>query len=532
MDAGGAGGYYFYGNVFVPLDGPFYSSNGTLFNAGAYSTTGLHVYNNTFIRWDKTGSQNALIESNAGNGWSGDFRNNLMYSGGTFFSGVSPNPCDYNAFFDCGGTVGTQTQVGSGDPFVNWSGTNFNLKVNTTPGVALPSPYNVDMFGNTRTTWTRGAIEYVTAATNAVLSVTPTSRSFGSVVVGATSNVTFTVQNIGGGTLAGTASVAAPFSVVSGGSYSLGANQSQTTTVQFSPTTSGNFSQSVTFTGGGGATASVTGVGTTASTNLPPVVSVITQNASDVDPASPGMQVYEGTVVQYSGSASDPNGDPLTWQWIYTVNGGAEVVYQSGSGTVTPVSFSYGSGTAGNTYVWSLRASDGVATSQSALTVGVEALPPPLGTLTFQASAGTITAPFVVTNGAIYQSVSSGVTDGGRAAYTFTLTNSGSYVIQALVSASDLTGNSFYVNIDAEPQDPAMTWDINPMTSGFEQRLVSWRGNGTAEADQFVPQVFRLTAGAHQLIVRGREPNTLLQSLSILQLPTPPANLRVVAASP
>ena len=162
----------------------------------------------------------------------------------------------------------------------------------------------------------------------------------------------------------------------------------------------------------------MSGVGTAVGTNSPPVVSVIGQNAPDVDPGSPGMQVYEGTVVQYSGSASDPNGDPLTWRWVYTINGGAEVVYQSGNGTVAPVSFSYGSGTAGNTYVWMLRASDGVATTESTLTVGVEAPPPPSGTLTFQAGAGSITAPFAVTNGAIYQSANSGVTDGGRAAYT------------------------------------------------------------------------------------------------------------------
>jgi len=56
------------------------------------------------------------------------------------------------------------------------------------------------------------------------------------------------------------------------------------------------------------------------------------------------LQVLEGTVVQYSGSASDPNGDPLTWQWLYTVDGGAEVVFQSGNGAVPAISFTYRSG--------------------------------------------------------------------------------------------------------------------------------------------------------------------------------------------
>ena len=73
-----------------------------------------------------------------------------------------------------------------------------------------------------------------------------------------------------------------------------------------------------------------------------------------------------------------------------------------------------------------------------------------------------------------------------------------------------------------------MIWDI-PLTSGFEQRVASWRGNGTDVSNQFVPKVFNLSAGQHQLIIRGREANVLLTSFAIQSLPTPPVNLRVVA---
>jgi hypothetical protein len=83
------------------------------------------------------------------------------------------------------------------------------------------------------------------------------------------------------------------------------------------------------------------------------------------------------------------------------------------------------------------------------------------------------------------------------------------------VNAPNNGANSFFVNIDAEPQDPYMIWDI-PVTTGFGQRIVSWRGNGTFDADQFVPKVFNLSQGAHQLIIRGREVNTLLQDVAIL----------------
>jgi hypothetical protein len=144
-----------------------------------------------------------------------------------------------------------------------------------------------------------------------------------------------------------------------------------------------------------------------------------------------------------------------------------------------------------------------------------------------------ITTPFVVANGVLYQDTTvNDATSGGTATFNFSLTNGGSFVIQALVSATNLANNSFYVNIDGPPQDPTMAWDIIPITSGFEQRLVSWRGNGTPEANQFVPQIFQLTAGTHQVVIKGREAYTQLQSLSILQLPAPPVNLHVLTAGP
>lgn len=102
-----------------------------------------------------------------------------------------------------------------------------------------------------------------------VISVTPLSENFGSIGIGVTTNLTFTVQNTGSGTLTGTASVAAsfnivgvagPFSIVSGGSYSLGAGQSQTVTVSYTPTTAGATSQTITFSGGTGASVTLTGM--------------------------------------------------------------------------------------------------------------------------------------------------------------------------------------------------------------------------------------------------------------------------------
>ena len=79
----------------------------------------------------------------------------------------------------------------------------------------------------------------------------------------------FYVQNIGTGTLSGTATVGSPFSIVSGGSYNLGAGQTQSVLVAFSPLVASNYNQSVSFSGGGGTNTTVSGSGTNAPVPTP-----------------------------------------------------------------------------------------------------------------------------------------------------------------------------------------------------------------------------------------------------------------------
>jgi len=89
--------------------------------------------------------------------------------------------------------------------------------------------------------------------------------------------------------------------------------------------------------------------------NYPPKVSNINHDAVDVDPTTIGLQVYEGTTVTYSGSASDPDGEILSWQWIYTIHDGQflnEILFLSGTGPIANAVFTYGPGTAGKTYTW------------------------------------------------------------------------------------------------------------------------------------------------------------------------------------
>lgn len=416
-------------------------------------------------------------------------------------------------------SVAAPYSIVSGGSYSLAAGQSQTVTISYNPTAAGTNTQNVTFTGAGGRSGMVSGSAYVSSA---IISVTPASRNFGVLPVGATTNYPFTVQNTGSGTLTGSAIVAPPFSIVSGGSYSLAAGQSQTVTVSYSPTVMGTNTQSVTFTGAGGGSGAVSGAAV-----VPPVVSAIAQSGADVDMNAAGLQIYAGSVVQYSGSASDPNGLPLTWQWIYSLNGGPGTVFQSGTGSVAIVSYNYTANTAGNTYVWMLLASNGYSTAESTLTIGVEAPPPATTNLTFQAGNGVITAPFVLTNGYISQSVqSSDPTTGGQAVFTFTVTNAGTYIIQVLVNAPTDANNSVYVNVDAQPTDPTDIWDI-PITSGFVQQIVSWRGNGADGNDQFVPAVFSLPAGVHQLIIRGRESNVQLQSLAILYYLAPPQGLHI-----
>jgi hypothetical protein len=142
-------------------------------------------------------------------------------------------------------------------------------------------------------------------------------------------------------------------------------------------------------------------------------------------------------------------------------------------------------------------------------------LPPPVVVL--PASTATVTAPLVLTNGVLSQPDMTAVEDGGKAVFAFAITNEGDYVITGQVNAPDDSSNSFFLNVDAQPEEPTMIWDID-VTTGFETRTANWRGEGDAGSDEFSPKKFHLTAGSHKLILVGREPAEL-KSLAICPAP-------------
>lgn len=133
--------------------------------------------------------------------------------------------------------------------------------------------------------------------------------------------------------------------------------------------------------------------------------------------------------------------------------------------------------------------------------------------LTLLMSAAVVTAPLSVNSGTLSQPETTELAGGGKAVFEFTIATAGDYVMHAVVNGPGEDSNSFFINVDGDPEDPLMIWDIN-VTSGFEERVVSWRGKGDADSDEFAPKRFKLAAGKHKLIIVGREP-AQLKSISI-----------------
>lgn len=147
-----ADGVQFYGNVawdFAVGDG--------VVGFDGYSSSHNRVYNNTFIR---------SVGYNAGTAW-GTGTDNLTYNN-LFINCNSVSLAgthDYNGFSGSNASGESHAQLNIPTSlFTNYSGNDFTLKSDTTTGLNLSSPYNVDLMGNMRGssgTWSIGAFEFV-----------------------------------------------------------------------------------------------------------------------------------------------------------------------------------------------------------------------------------------------------------------------------------------------------------------------------------------------------------------------------------
>jgi hypothetical protein len=184
--------------------------------------------------------------------------------------------------FDCrlSSTTTVKFQVvffeGSSDLLFNYADTAFgggctvdDRGGSATVGAQASPSLGTQFSFNTQTLSDNTSLVWTTTDLTPTIDVNPSSRDFGDVPVGSWEDRTFTVQNVGSVAVGGNATADAPFQVVSGGSYSLSVGQSQRVTVRFSPTSTGPFGGSVTFSGTRGVTRSVTGAGISVSPMAP-----------------------------------------------------------------------------------------------------------------------------------------------------------------------------------------------------------------------------------------------------------------------
>jgi hypothetical protein len=255
------------GNIQFCLPHPDYVANENVqynvFWGGASTTESVMAYRPPGGSGDALSPASTYNPPSSGHTYANNVQADPVLTGGTLPTGLDANYLPNTAYFSLSAgspaSVTTSGNAISGDAVHGWDHST--------------GKFSKDILGRTRSAWSVGAYE-LASGSGALVSVTPSSQNFGSITAGGTSNLTFTVKNAGSSTLSGTATVPPPFQIASGGTYTLGANQSQVVTVMYAPANSGVDSQTVTFTGGGGATATVSG---TALPTPPTGLSVIGQ---------------------------------------------------------------------------------------------------------------------------------------------------------------------------------------------------------------------------------------------------------------
>ena len=488
--------------------------------AGYATVSGMRVYNNV-VAWNGTTGIILWLSLDGV-----DIKNNIIYRNGNYGLGSydahgSGVVVDHNLCFNNGGgnynfTAGGSdysytlgTTISSDPRFVN--NTSAGLDVHLASGspcigagLNLYSAFTTDLAGAARPSsgaWDLGS--YVSGAANAAPTISGIANQ--TILAGAVVGpLAFTVSDAQ--TPAGNLTVSASSSsttLVPNTSILLGGGGSNRT-VTVTPTSGLTGTATITLTVSDGSLSSSTRFTVTVNALAAPVIT-LTSPANGASFTAPATTTLVASVT--------PNGHAISQVEFY--NGGTLL----GTTTTAPYSLTVSGVAAGSYTVSAAAVYDGGSTVTSpavSLTVTT-----PASGLSFAATSGAISAPYVAADGVISQPAYTSLAASGQAVYTFNVTAAGNYVVTAMVNASSTAYNSLWVNIDAQPADPLMIWDV-PVTSGSVSQTVSWRGNGVVSSSarsgltaQYAPKVFSLSAGTHQLILRGREANCQVGMITI-----------------
>jgi hypothetical protein len=183
------------------------------------------------------------------------------------------------------------------------------------------------------------------------------------------------------------------------------------------------------------------------------------------------------------------------------------------------------------TYYYVVSAKSLIGESADSLEASATPLCPPI-CIDLEAESGQLVAPMAVlpdSRASAGKYIQSSTVNSGSASYSFTINQSGSFVIWCRVLAPDFRHDSFYVSVDGGPED---IYDVAEGTWSPEWQWTQVNGRGRNERNPPLtinPRVFNLAAGTHTLRFRGRE-STCLDRLLITNDPrcvplAPPSNL-------
>jgi hypothetical protein len=140
----------------------YYVTDGIIASLGDNTLQDCAVYSCTFINSQQASGAGARLFSSDVAGSGNEFRNNLVYNDNDITNSFyNINIITHNWYYHAGDhSAETSDQVGTGDPFTDYTNGDLTLSANTDAGYNLGSTYENDFSGNLRVTWSRGAYEF------------------------------------------------------------------------------------------------------------------------------------------------------------------------------------------------------------------------------------------------------------------------------------------------------------------------------------------------------------------------------------